>query len=140
MADWVSIRTEYINTQIGFRGLAEKYGVSKNTVAKRAKEENWAAERDRQRDKIGTLVGQKTAEAISDVQTGRIVKLMEGGEKSADLLLTRLDQMADSGKIKTYEVKAITEALKHIRDLYRTDEKPEDDDPLVKYMEGMRNA
>lgn len=140
MADWVSIKTEYINTQIGFRGLADKYSVSKNTIAKKAKEEGWAEERDRQRDRIGTLVGQKTAEAVSDLQADRIAQLLSAGQKAARLLNSRLDQMADDGKIKTYEVKAITEALKNVRDLYKTEELPTDDDPLIKYMEEMRNA
>ena len=140
MADWVSIKTEYINTQIGFRGLAAKYGVSKNTIARKAKEEGWAEERDRQRDRIGALVGQKTAEAVSDAQADRITQLLSGGQKAACLLSSRLDQMADDGKIKTYEIKAITEALKNVRDLYKTGEFPTEDDPLIKYMEEMRNA
>lgn len=134
VADWVSIKTEYINTQIGFRGLAEKYGVSKNTIARRAKEEGWSAERDRQRDRIGTLLGQKTAEAVSDLQAVRITLLMSASQKAAELLSERLDQMAADGKIKTYEIKAITEALKNVRDLYATDDSTQEeteDDGLV---------
>lgn len=134
MPDWVSIKTEYINTQVGFRGLADKYGVSKNTIAKKAKEEGWAEERDRQRDRIGTLVGQKTAEAVSDLQADRITQLLSAGQKAAALLSSRLDQMADEGKIKTYEIKAVTEALKNVRDLYETegaDAGAKEDDGLI---------
>jgi hypothetical protein len=85
-------------------------------------------------------VGQKTAEAVSDLQADRIAQLLSAGQKAAFLLSSRLEQMVEDGKIKTYEVKAITEALKNVRDLYKTDELPTDDDPLIKYMEEMRNA
>lgn len=122
MADWVSIKTEYINTQVGFRGLADKYGVSKNTIAKKAKAEGWAEERDRQRDRIGTLVGQKTAEAVSDLQVDRITQLLSAGQKAACLLSSRLDQIAEEKEaVNPYEIKAITGALKNVRDLYGID-------------------
>jgi hypothetical protein len=50
-----------------------------------------------------------------------VTQLIAAGEESAKLLMKRLEQMAASEKIKTYEVKAITESLKHLRDLYRSD-------------------
>lgn len=65
---------------------------------------------------------QKTVEAISTEQSDRLVSLMSAGRKVADLLNTRLDQMVYDDKIKTYELKAITEALKNVRDLYESDD------------------
>lgn len=43
--DWAKIRNEYISTGISTRKLAEKYGVSANTLQARAKREKWAFER-----------------------------------------------------------------------------------------------
>ena len=140
MPDWVSIKNEYITTQISTRDIAKKYGVSHSQIARRSAREKWAQQRETLRNETETLWLQKTAEAVSDVQTDRVVQLMEGGQLAVELLIERLHEMRCSGKIKTYEVKAITEALKNARDLYKTDERPYDDDPLIKYMEEMRNA
>lgn len=121
MADWVAIRTEYLTTQISTRDLAQKHGVSYSTLRKRAEKEEWAQKRAEHERKTVALVAQKTMDAVSDQQADRLTQLITGGQRSAELLLDRLDQMASSGKIKTYEVKAITEALKNIRDLYKSD-------------------
>lgn len=122
MADWVAIRAEYITTQISTRDLAKKHGVSYSTLRKRAENEKWAQTRAEQERMTGALVAQKTMDAVSDQQADRLVQLITGGQRSAELLLKRLDQMASSGKIKTYEVKAVTEALKNVRDLYKLDD------------------
>lgn len=131
MADWVSIRNEYISTQISTRDLAKKYGVSHSQIARRSSKEGWTEKRKTLRNKTETLCIQKTAEAVSDLQADRITLLMSASQKAAELLSERLDQMAADGKIKIYEIKAITEVLKNVRDLYATgdstQEEAEDD-------------
>lgn len=64
--DWLKIKTEYINGNISYRKLAEKHGVSFNTLQDRAKRENWKEERDSQHDKIEAASRQKTEDKISD--------------------------------------------------------------------------
>lgn len=123
MADWVSIRTEYVTTQISTRALAQKYGVSYSALEKRCRKEQWAAERG----KAAADVRQKTVEAISNAQFDRVSQLMEGTQKAAALLMKRLDQMDEDGKIKVYEIKAITEAFKNVRDLYESGESSRSD-------------
>lgn len=140
MIDWAVIKNEYVNTNISTRELAKKYGVSHSQVARRSAKSKWPEQRETLRNKTEALCLQKTAEAVSSLQADRNVQLLEGGQKAASLLLQRLRQMEMDGKIKTYEVKAITEALKNIRELYKSDEKVAEDDPLLKYLEGMRNA
>ncbi len=39
--DWLKIRNDYINGGGSYRVLAEKYGVNKDTIAARAKKEQW---------------------------------------------------------------------------------------------------
>lgn len=48
--DWLSIKNEYVNTNTSYRKLAQKYGVNKDTIAKRAQSENWAKAKDIQTD------------------------------------------------------------------------------------------
>lgn len=138
--DWLKIKTEYVTTQISLRDLAQKHGVSFSTVSRRSDKENWVQLRKEHEKEVSTKVIQKAAEASSCTHADRMAELIELSHCSAQLLGARLMQMAQTGKIKTYEVKAITEALKNVRDLYRTDETAADDDPLVKYMEEMRRA
>lgn len=82
----------------------------------------------------------KTAEAVADAYADRNAVLTAAGERAAQLLTARLEQIMEEGKVKSYEVKAIAEALKTIRDLYRTDIAPDDDDTLAKYLEAIDDA
>lgn len=65
--DWLKIRNDYINGGGSYRKLAEKYGVNKDSIATRAKTENWKSQRNAQTDKTQTKTIQKTEEKISDV-------------------------------------------------------------------------
>lgn len=64
--DWLAIRNDYINGGGSYRKLAEKYGVNKDSIATRAKAEDWKGQRDAQTDKTQTKTIQKTEEKISD--------------------------------------------------------------------------
>lgn len=119
MADWVSIKTEYISTQISTRDLAQKHGVKYSTLRDRALREQWSKARSDYTSMLIAKTEQKTAEAVSDAQAERVAELMSAGAKAARMLSAQLDRMEESGKVKTYEVKAITESLKNIRDLYK---------------------
>ena len=117
MADWMEIRNEYVTSSVSQRELARKHNVSQASINRRCKAEKW----DESRESYRCKVIQKTERAASDAQVDRVTQLIAAGEESAKLLMTRLEQMAASGKIKTYEVKAITESLKHLRDLNKSD-------------------
>lgn len=117
MADWTEIRNEYVTSSVSQRELARKYNVSQASLNRRCKDQKW----DESRESFRNAVIQKTEKAACDSQVDRVTQLIAAGETSAKLLMERLEQMASSGKIKTYEVKAITESLKHLRDLYRSD-------------------
>lgn len=140
MVDWVEIKSEYITTNTSYRKLAEKYGVNKDTIAGRAKAENWQMEKRQQTDSIQTKSIQKAVEAVSDTHAERIALLMSGGTKAARLLLKNLDDMEKSGEIRIYEIKATVEAMRGIRDLYNTDDGERENDPIYEYLEGMKHA
>lgn len=65
--DWLAIKNDYINGHGSYRKLAEKYGVSFNTLKDRAVKERWSAERGEQHHKTTTKTQQKTSEKISEV-------------------------------------------------------------------------
>ncbi|MEY8360036.1 hypothetical protein AALA99_13610 [Anaerotruncus colihominis] len=68
MADWLSIKTEYVTSGCDLPTLAQKYGVSYSTIRKRSSKEHWAEQREEHQNNLGTLVAQKTAEKISDIE------------------------------------------------------------------------
>ena len=86
--DWLAIRNDYINGGGSYRKLAEKYGVNKDTIAKKAKSEGWINKKDIQTDKIQTEIIQKTAEAIAQSEVDRVTRLLA----ISDTLLTKIEQ------------------------------------------------
>lgn len=128
--DWLTIKSEYISTQISTRALAQKHGVSYSTLEKRARKEGWVSERGR----IVADAWQKTAEATTSAKVDAMTSILECGDKVLALVNRRLDEMDQSGKIRSNEIKAITEILKMLRDIYRADAGIEDD-PLRKARE-----
>lgn len=96
--DWISIKSEYINTTISYRKLAEKYSVSFATLQQKAKKECWKNERDNQYDKTMTKVRQKTAAVIVKKEVNRIERLTN----VSDILLAKLEQAA--GQLDNYVV------------------------------------
>lgn len=80
--DWNAIRAEYIGGGISQRKLAEKYGLSKTTVMKKANEEKWGKLRQQAEAESTARAQQKTAEAAAT----NAAKL----EKAKGLLLEKI--------------------------------------------------
>lgn len=137
-ADWVAIKNEYVNTRISTRDLAQKHGVSYATLRKKAKNENWVQARAQQERKVDAEVAQKTAEAVSTAEAERAVLLSSVSTKAARFLDERLDMLLGSGA-KAYEIKAIVETARIIQSM-DAERVAAEDDPLLHYLEEMRNA
>ena len=67
--DWNKIRAEYIGGGISQRKLAKKYGVSENTLIKKANAEKWAQLQKETYNEGATKAQQKTADAPADNAT-----------------------------------------------------------------------
>jgi hypothetical protein len=67
--DWNTIRAEYIGGGTSYRTLAEKYGLSKDAIARKAQRQGWDKDRDKARDAVATKSIQKAAEAAADNAT-----------------------------------------------------------------------
>lgn len=86
--DWLAIRNEYINGNMGQRKLAEKYGISYNSLRARAEKEKWPELRKKQQRKISAKTAQKTAEAIARQEANRVARI----HAASDELLLRIEQ------------------------------------------------
>ena len=87
--DWNAIRAEYIGGGISQRKLAKKYGVSENTLIRKANKEKWCGERDKTYNDVNIAVQQKTVVAASNnaLIAQRIKeKLLKRLEKEIDAL------------------------------------------------------
>lgn len=86
--NWLAIKNDYINSNTSYRKLANKYGVNKDTIAKRAQAENWIKAKDIQTDKIQTATIQKTADKIIAKEVNRFSRF----DSLIDELLTKAEQ------------------------------------------------
>lgn len=64
--DWLRIKSEYVNGNISYRELSEKYGVSQSAIRKKAASEKWTGTKIEQLNRIETKIEQKTEEKIAD--------------------------------------------------------------------------
>lgn len=64
--DWNAIKAEYIGSSISQRKLAEKYGVSFNTLKDKANRECWNEQRKKVHNKIIAKSQQKVVDTASD--------------------------------------------------------------------------
>lgn len=98
MADWLAIKAEYCSTNISYRKIAEKYGISFNTLKDRAIREGWKEQRDTTHNKIATTTQQKIVVKVSNHEADRLTRLLGVG----DLLADKLEQSAK--QLGTYTI------------------------------------
>lgn len=89
--DWIRIRNEYASTDIGLRGLAEKYNIPLTTLRDRSRREKWPELRAEQHHEIATKTSQRTAEIVADDEAGRVARLL----RIADRLMDKTEQALD---------------------------------------------
>jgi hypothetical protein len=117
MADWQDIKTEYITTKTSFRKLADKHGLNKDTIWKKAKEEGWDDLRRQHIDNVQT----KILDADTEQKVDRAVRLMT----VADKLLDKVEQWVEmSDPISATQIKNLSDAIKNIKEvqMIRTEE------------------
>ena len=95
--DWAAIRAEYIAGGISQRKLAEKHGITYNTLRRRAESGEWTAEREKQERKSAAKAAQKTANAVAS----NAVKLERARGLAIDRLIRALEGMPEAGGTHT---------------------------------------
>lgn len=81
--DWDKCRMEYVSGQDTYSQLAEKYGVSKVSVGKRAKAEKWVAQRTAYRRSVAN----KALWRKKDRDAEKLAKLMDAADNLVDSVL-----------------------------------------------------
>ena len=112
MADWQSIKTEYITTDTSYRKLAQKYGVSYVQIGNVGREENWVELRKQHLDKPLT----KSMNAISKKQADRAANLIA----VSDLLLGKVKNLLEADEkllVDTSIMKDVSIILKNLKDI-----------------------
>ena len=110
--DWNAIRADYISGGISQRKLAEKYGVSENTLIKKANAEKWSELRATAYNTATTQIQQRTAETAADNAT-----LAANIKRKGLLILERLFDAYDVDGTEHRESANGKADIKRIRDL-----------------------
>ena len=110
MADWQKIKTEYITGNASYRELAQKYGVHKDTIWRKAKDEGWVDLRRQHTDNTQT----KILEADTEEKVDRATRL----KTVADKLLDKVEQWVEMGEpISATSIKNLSDAIKNIKEV-----------------------
>lgn len=121
--DWHAIRTEYVTTDIGYRGLQKKYGVSVGAISKRSKDERWPEQRERFHEETVT----KAVHKIATQEANRVARL----HKVTDTLMDIIEERINSGdELSTKDLRALIASVKDLKDIqdirYAKDEEEQD--------------
>jgi uncharacterized protein YjcR len=109
VVEWQKIKAEYISGNTSYRKLAEKYGVSFNTLKTHAVEGQWHKLRQ-QKDKKTTT---KIVETLSDNEAKKAVDIID----VADKLLGKLSELMETMVVDTQSFKQLTSALKDLKEI-----------------------
>ena len=115
MADWQTIKMEYLTapTKPSYRKLAEKYGINKDTIWKKAKDEDWDEQRRQHIDKAQTKI------LVSDIKqkVSRAEKLNEAAVMLLEIAVAKMGS-AEAAEMDTQEMKHISGVLKDLKEIY----------------------
>jgi len=107
MYDWETIRAEYIATDISYKDLASKYGVSYDLVTKKGREGSWREARQKAREKATS----KVVNIAADRRARSVDNIMKAADKLSKRLIDDVD-MLDGAR----DVSDIAKALKYAAD------------------------
>ena len=124
MVNWIKIKNEYINGNISYRKLADKHGISFNTLKDVAVKEEWNKKKKEQHNKITTKTQQKTIEKLAEKEANRFARISDAADKlieKIELATEQLDLYLERTKVKT-PVKIQNEKTGQILDAFRENE------------------
>ena len=108
--DWDIIKAEYIAGGTSYRKLAEKYGVSFNTLSGVAIREEWAKLKKQAQNKSTT----KMVNTIAKDMAKNAVKINDVADKLLDKIVMLLEECEG---IDSQSIKQLTSSLKDIKDI-----------------------
>ena len=109
MVEWQKIKAEYISGNTSYRKLAEKYGISFNTLKDRAVAEQWYKLRQQNHNKTTTDI----IDAVNDKTVQQAVDIVG----VADKLLKKISELVETMVVDTQSFKQLTSALKDLKEI-----------------------
>lgn len=109
--DWNELKTEYITTDTSYRKLAEKYGVSRGQIQRRATDENWPD----LKNQFDTKTVSDAVNAVSKKFTARAKRLQDVTDKLLDKIELTIENI--DGVKSSRAVKDVSDALKNVKDI-----------------------
>ena len=131
--DWKRIKADYIAGGTSYRKLCEKYGVSRTTLQRKAKDENWLALRSQSEAKIESRI----IDVVSEKNAKKAVDIID----VADKLLVKATELMEL-PLTTQSFKQLTSALKDLKEIkgYKTDADIREQEARIKKLEQELNA
>ena len=110
MPNWNKIKAEYI-AGTSYRKLADKYGVSSNTILCRLRRENWTDLRKQKQSKYNAEIVDKVVQ--------KEIKQATTIEAVADMLLKKIQEGVESGTliVDSQSIRQITASIKDLKDI-----------------------
>lgn len=126
--DWKRIKADYIAGGTSYRKLCEKYGVSRTTLQRKAKDENWLGLRSQAEAKVET----KIVDVVSDKNAKKAVDIID----VADKLLEKASELMEM-PLTTQSFKQLTSALKDLKEIkgYKSDADIREQEARIKKLE-----
>lgn len=115
---WRKIRTEYATTDLSFRALSEKYGVSHVAISKKAKIENWRGDRQKGMKKTLEAVNE-SLDKIAESKAEACVAELSGALGITTKALAKAERLLDSDDLTGRDLKGVTGAIKDCVELLR---------------------
>lgn len=107
--DWNKLKAEYVAGGISYRKLAEKHGVSFNTLKTIAIRENWTDLRQQANNNTTTRI----VETVVEENTKYTASIYD----VADKLLNKIIEISKKEGLTSQSIKHLTSALKDIKDV-----------------------
>lgn len=113
MYDWETIRAEYIASDISYKDLAVKYGVSYKQITTHGQEEKWGEARRRVREKAAN----KAEDIVSRQKARSLANIMLAADKLADRIQNNVD-ILDNARDTSDIAKALKYTIDTIQQVY----------------------
>jgi hypothetical protein len=126
MADWNTIKTEYITTNISYRALEKKYGINYKVIADKGKSEGWKELRSQHAHNTFT----KILEADTEQKVSRSERLQNVADEVLKLVEAYI-KASDPTEMDTQSMKHISGVLKDIKEVQRTSKDLEEQDARI---------
>ena len=109
MSDWKRIKAEYVAGGTSYRKLAEKYGVPRTTLERKAKEEKWT-------DLRRQAEGKAEAKIVESVSTNN-AKIDDKYYRIVDKLFDKAEEVIDSTPVwQPTTLKEMATAIKYLKE------------------------